>query len=109
MAEKVNLYIDQGSNAAIQIDVKAANGSPIDLTEYTIVSQIRKHHESVNAISFQCTGHSNGTLVLELTAEQTANIEAGRHYYDVVMIDTEDSVVRIQEGLVTFNFGITRL
>lgn len=108
MAEKVNLYIDQGSNAAIQIDVKAANGAAIDLTEYDITSQIRKHHLSANAVTFTCTGFANGTLYLELTANQTASVEPGRYYYDVNIKDVEESITRIQEGLVTFNFAITR-
>lgn len=107
MALKANLVVDQGTTFASSIEILDQNDEAIDVTGYTARGQIRKHFSSTNSVSFT-TGLSNGSLVISLTANQTANIISGRYVYDVELIDTNGTVVRILEGIVTVTPEVTR-
>jgi hypothetical protein len=107
MATKANIVIDQGSTFASSIDILDDNDEPVVLTNYTARGQIRKHYSSTNSVSFTTT-ISNGSLVISLTASQTANIVAGRYVYDLELVDPANTVMRILEGIVTVTPEVTR-
>lgn len=107
MALKANMVIDQGSTFASTIEILDENDEAIDVTNYTSRGQIRKHYSSTNAVSFTTT-LSNGSLVISLTANQTANMVAGRYVYDLELVDPANTVVRILEGIVTVTPEVTR-
>lgn len=108
MATQVNLLIDQGATFSTVIDLVDENGVPVNLSSYTGASQLRKHYTSSNAISFSVSLTSNGVVTLALTANQTANLTAGRYVYDVEVTDTGGIVSRIVEGIVTVTPNVTR-
>lgn len=105
---KANLVIDQGSTFASQISILDENDEPINMTSYTARGQIRRHYSSSNSVSFTTT-LTTGSLVISLTAQQTANIIAGRYVYDVELIDPANTVVRILEGQVTVTPEVTKI
>lgn len=107
MALKANIVIDQGSTFASTVEILDENDEAIDVTNYQARGQIRKHYSSTNAVSFS-TSLSNGSLVISLTANQTANMVAGRYVYDIELIDPANTVVRILEGIVTLTPEVTR-
>lgn len=107
MALKANMVIDQGSTFASTIEILDENDEALDVTSYTARGQIRKHYSSTNAVSFT-TSLSNGSLVISLTANQTANMVAGRYVYDLELVDPANTVVRILEGIVTLTPEVTR-
>jgi hypothetical protein len=107
MATKANIVIDQGSTFASSIDILDENDEPVILSNYTSRGQIRKHYSSTNSVSFTTT-MSNGSLVISLTANQTANIVSGRYVYDIELVDPGNTVIRILEGIVTVTPEVTR-
>jgi len=107
MALKANMVIDQGSTFSSMIEILDENDDPINVANYTARGQIRKHYTSTNAVSFS-TALSNGSLVISLTANQTANIVAGRYVYDIELVDPANTVARILEGIVTVTPEVTR-
>ncbi len=109
MAAKANIVIDQGTSFETAISVTDDAGQPIDLTNATAQSQVRKHFQSSNAISFDTqTITSQGQVVLSLSANVTANVVPGRYVYDVVLVRPGNTVTRIVEGIVTVTAGVTR-
>lgn len=109
MATKANLLIDQGTTFSTVINLTDDAGEPIDLTGYTGRSQIRKHYTSSNSQSFSVSlGGTSGTIALSLTADQTANLIAGRYVYDAEVISSGNTVSRIVEGIVTVTPEVTR-
>lgn len=108
MALKANLVIDQGTTFASSIEILDENNEAVDLTNFSARGQMRKHYTSSNSVSFTTT-MSNGMLVISLTAPQTANIVAGRYVYDVELVDSSNTVVRILEGIVTITPEVTRV
>lgn len=108
MAFKANIVIDQGSTFTTSIELTDADGEPVDLTGYTGTAQLRKHYTSSNAVSFGVAIANSGIVALSLTANQTANIVAGRYVYDVEVTDVGGLVSRIVEGIVTITPQVTR-
>lgn len=108
MAFKANIVIDQGASFSSSITVTDDEGVPVDLTGYTGTAQMRKHYTSSNSVSFAVAVSNAGIIALSLTANQTANIAAGRYVYDVEVTDTNNLVYRIVEGIVTLTPQVTR-
>ena len=107
MALKANLVIDQGTTFASSIEVLDENDEAVDLQNYIARGQMRKTYTSSNAVNFTTTTNT-GMLVISLTATQTANIVAGRYVYDVELVDNQNTVVRILEGIVTITPEVTK-
>lgn len=109
MALKANLIIDQGTTFNTSINLTDDNGEPLSLIGYSGAAQIRKHYTSSNAVSFVVSVNSSlGVVTLDLTANQTANMQAGRYVYDVELTDSGGVVSRIVEGIVTVSPNVTR-
>lgn len=109
MAIKANLFIDQGATYATKLNITDTNGAPVDLTGYTAAAQIRKHYTSSNAVSFSVAVTADtGAVVLQLSANATANLYAGRYVYDVELTDGAGRISRIVEGIVTISPNVTR-
>lgn len=100
--------IDQGTTFSTTIILNDSTGHPIDLTSYTLESQMRKSYTSKNAYSFAVNGNFNGVLTLELTANASAQIPAGRYVYDILVTSNTGSATRILEGQVTVNPSVSR-
>ena len=109
MATKANIIIDQGTTFNSVIELTDDDDEPVDLTNYTGRSQMRKHYTSSNSYSFAVSlGGNAGSITLSMTAAQTALITAGRYVYDVEVVDSSNTVSRIVEGIVTVTPEVTR-
>lgn len=109
MAIKANIVMDQGASFSTTINVTDSTDSPINLTGYTGASMMRKHYSSTNAYSFSVSVTPlTGIVALSMTANQTALIPSGRYVYDCEMTDSNGTVSRILEGIVTVTPGVTR-
>ena len=111
MATISNLYVDAGSTYSNIITVSASNGQPLNLTGYTVASQMRKSYQSSVAYSFTASIYSaaNGKVRLQLTDGQSAAIPAGRWLYDVEITSPSGATTRVVEGIVTVNPQITQI
>ena len=108
MATTKNLNIDQGAtfnDRVYYVDIK----TPTSLSGYSVRSQLRRSYYSANSISFtaQIIDTANGIVSLNLDSTVTTNLVAGRYVYDVEAYDA-NSVIRISEGIVTVNPGVTK-
>jgi hypothetical protein len=110
-----NLYLEQGSTFEISIAVDDVYGNNYDLTSATAISQIRKSYYSANATAAFTASVANttGTITLSLTANQTANIAAGRYLYDTIISipgvpGQANTVTRILEGTIDVTPRVTR-
>ena len=111
MADFVELDIEAGATFSLQIVVKNDNGTPRNLANHTITSQLRKSYYSSTANNFtiSVTDSANGNIAMTMTAANTANLRAGRYVFDVEMDDTANSTItRIFEGIATVLPNVTR-
>lgn len=109
MATYSDIYIDQGSTYASVIDVKDYNGLPFNLSGYLSRGQIRKSYSSSSAVPFATAinAPTSGAVSLSLTAVQTRNMKPGRYVYDVEILNDGGHVIRVAEGQVEINPGIS--
>ena len=110
-AGSYNLFIDQGSDYALQLTVKE-QGSAKNLTGYSARGQLRstKTATSITA-TFTCTipNPTGGVLKIALPNSVTQGITAGLYYYDIELFTSGDTIVkRLLEGQATVSQEVTR-
>lgn len=111
MATVSNLFVDAGANYSNIITVAASNGQPLDLTGYTVASQMRKSYQSSTAYNFTASVYNaaTGKVRLQLSDTQSAAIPAGRWLYDVEITSPSGTKTRVVEGIVTVTPQITQI
>lgn len=112
MAAYVELIIDQGAtfNNVINLSDDITN-SNVNISGYVVRSQMRRSYYSANAtanITCTITNATQGEITMNLNANTTANIKAGRYLFDLETVDTLGTVSRVLEGIITVTPGITR-
>lgn len=110
MATVSNLFVDAGADYSTIITVAATNGQPLNLTGYSVASQMRKSYSSSTVYNFTSSLYdaANGKVRLQLNNTQSSAIPAGRWLYDVEITSPSGTKTRVIEGIVTVTPEITR-
>jgi hypothetical protein len=107
-----NLVINTGTTFEQTFTLESSDSStPVDLLNYSISSQMRKHSGSSSAVTFttQIVNASAGRIFIGLSTSQTAQIKPGRYVYDVLATDTiANRTTRVIEGMVLVREGVTK-
>jgi hypothetical protein len=109
MATYKNLFIDQGSDFNVTIDLSPIVGSLV-LTNYTGRGQVRKTYNSSAKTDFLVTLDSvNKELLCNLTSEKTGALKPGRYVYDLEILspDSTSIITRVIEGQVEVTPRVT--
>jgi hypothetical protein len=87
VAEITNLVIEKGTDFEATFNLFNSDQSASVLSGLTTTyASIRKYPNSTSGEEFgKNITSGTGTIVLTLTAEQTANLKEGRNYFDVVL------------------------
>jgi hypothetical protein len=110
MAIIANLYIDQGTDYTITVDVTDSAGDVLDLTGFTATAQVRKTYTS-SSLSATFTTSINaaaGQVTISLTDTQTSALQAGRYVYDLNIQSGGGVKTRVIEGQAVVTPGVTR-
>jgi hypothetical protein len=110
MAIIANLYIDQGTDYTITVDVTDSAGDVLDLTGFTATAQVRKTYTS-SSLSATFTTSINaaaGQVTISLTDTQTSALQAGRYVYDLNIESGGGIKTRVIEGQAVVTPGVTR-
>jgi len=109
MANKQNLYVDQGTSFSKSFIVTNSNTTLANLTGYTGRAQFRKEYTSSDYTNFTVTVTPNNSAVtISLAANVSSEIEAGRYVYDVEIESNTGIVTRVVEGFLVFTPEVTR-
>jgi hypothetical protein len=110
MATVSNLFVDAGTDYSTIITVAATNGQPLNLTGYSVASQMRKSYSSSTVYNFTTSLYNaaQGKVRLQLNNTQSSAIPAGRWLYDVEITSPSGTKTRVIEGIVTVTPEITR-
>ena len=112
MAAYVELIMDQGATFNNIINLSDdINNEAVNVSGFTVRSQMRRSYYSANAtanITCTITNAAQGEITMNLNANTTANIKAGRYLFDLETVDTIGTVSRVLEGIITVTPGITR-
>ena len=87
VAEITNIVIEKGTDFEATFNLFDPDQSATVLSGLsTTYATIRKYPDSTSGEEFSKTITANsGTIKLTLTSTQTANLKAGRNYFDVVL------------------------
>ena len=110
MATVANIFVDQGSDYSNIITVTSTTGQALDLTGYTVASQMRKSYTSTTAYAFTASIYvaAQGKVRIQLTAVQSEAIPPGRYLYDLEVTSGAGAKKRVVEGIVTVTPQITQ-
>jgi hypothetical protein len=115
MAELTEFNIGQGETFRIAATIIGDSGSiPLNITDYTFVGQVRENYTTDEvAATFNITKLSplnSGSVIVELTPEQTLSLNQRRYVYDINMVSGSVSPIkrRILEGALTIRPTATR-
>lgn len=110
MATVANIFVDQGSDYSNIITVAASTGQALDLSGYTVASQMRKSYTSSTSYAFTASIYNaaQGKVRIQLTAVQSEAIPPGRYLYDLEVTSSSGARKRVVEGIVTVTPQITQ-
>lgn len=110
MATIRNIVIEQGASFSLPVVAFDASDN-VNISQYGIYGSIKKTYASVSSVLFTITktDASEGELEAVLSASQTASLKPGRYVYDIILIDQENKVYRLLEGIVTVTPMVTRV
>lgn len=103
----INTYTDFTQNFYLDSD---ATNSSLDMSNYQVASQIRKHAGSSKFVGFAASivDPLAGHIRVGLTSTQTSELKPGRYLYDVIITDPNGKISKAVEGMVLVKEGITR-
>ena len=111
MTTRANLYVDQGVDFAIVIDLFDADGADLDLTIQEFRCDVRKVFSSSVAFQADVTINTDdndlNNLNLMVSANTTSEVYPGKYHYDVIMTDGMMRT-KILEGLMFILPTVTR-
>jgi hypothetical protein len=110
VATIANLYIDAGTDFNTNISVSTNGVTALNLTGYTVKSQMRKSYSSSQMFEFTTSIYDalQGKIKLEMTDTQTSSIPAGRWLYDIEINSPDNKKSRVVEGIITVTPQITQ-
>jgi hypothetical protein len=98
MGSKANIYIDQGTDFRITLEMFDGDDDDLVISTFSFCADLRKMYSSKRAAEFVVEKNENDiTLVLE--ADVTANLRPGKYEYDVLMRKSSGEMSKIVEGL----------
>jgi hypothetical protein len=111
MATISNLFVDAGSDYSNIITVSSSNGQSLNLSGYTVASQLRKSYSSSTVYAFSASIYdaASGKVRLQLSAANSSVIPAGRWLYDVEITSPSGTKTRVVEGIATITPQITQI
>lgn len=108
-AVNTNLTIEQGADYEIALTITNDDNSPLNLTDYTAASVMRKHYGASTSYAFTITfvDRLAGEITLSMPDTTTSTLTEGRYVYDVVLTASTGTKTRVIQGNVLVNPGAT--
>jgi len=105
-----NLVINTGTTFSQTFTLESAEtNSVMDLGDYDVHAQMRKHASSSSKTDFVATVvNTAGIIKLDLADEKTALLSPGRYVYDIVITSGGGVKTTVVEGSVLVREGVTR-
>jgi len=103
MTARANLYIDQGTDFLVDLDIFSDDGEDLPISNYTFQGDVKKVFSTSGPVfSFDVVYVPNSVNKVEISlgANTSADIDPGKYQYDIVMTSPSNVRTKILEGLV---------
>ena len=110
-ASSYDLCIPRNTNFSFTIQLKDSNGSPINLTDAFVYSEIRQDYylPVLGVLGGTIVNEPSGIVSFAMSAEQTSNLHVGNLKYDVLVRYSDDTIQKVLRGNVEVESNITSL
>ena len=110
MTDRANLYINKNTDFQTPLFFFDEDG-PIDLSNYTFFSQIRKIYSTSVIADFQINIEDPelGEVELFLSNDITKTLREGKYQYDILIQHVTGEVIKVLEGLVFITATVTQV
>jgi len=112
MTTRANLYVDQGIDFVIALELETDDGSEFPITDQQFFCQVRKMYSSTVAFEAELEVVVNGVsneLNLFIDPDDTKDVKPGKYQYDLIMRKFNGDTLKLLEGLLFILPTITRL
>jgi hypothetical protein len=112
MTTRANLYVDQGVDFLIALELETDDGEEFPISEQQFFCQVRKLYSTKVQFEAELEVVVNGVtneISLYFPAGDTRNIEPGKYQYDLIMQKISGHTTKILEGLIFIVPTITRI
>jgi len=108
-----NIIIEKGASFDLALTVEKPQGTPMDISNYTIRGQVRRdlYEPTINATfaSIMPAGGVDGKFTISILPADTDTMTSGMNVYDVELEEnTTGSVMRLLEGRADVREGVTK-
>jgi hypothetical protein len=106
-----NIVIEQGFDFDTTFQLEdTATATLLDLSGYSVESQLRKTYTSSTAVSFASTitDATKGKVQISMASTITADLKPGRYVYDVKLTTSGGATSKPVEGAALVRAGVTR-
>lgn len=98
MGSRANIYIDQGSDFRITIELFDENDLDLPISAYNFYADMKKMYSAKRSAEFEIQ-KANNDITLVLSSDITATLTPGKYEYDVLMRKPTGEMSKIVEGL----------
>lgn len=105
-----NLSIEKGADFEQDFEILNDDGTPFNFSGCIGYSKIRKHVESDKFNTFTVefvSPPTQGIVRILMSREVTSMLQLGRNVYDIFVLDTNDKITKVVEGMVIVNGSAT--
>jgi hypothetical protein len=98
MGSRANIYIDQGADFRITIELFDEDDLDLPISSYNFYADMKKMYSTKRAAEFTIE-KANNDITLVLPSDTTAVLTPGKYEYDVLMRKPTGEMSKIVEGL----------
>lgn len=111
MTITTNLIINQGSSFSQTLNYVDDQGDPVNLTGYFLRGYIKETYSSTNAfaLTLNYANAAVGSITVTLSSQDTSFLDGKRYVYDIEGYQSSSDIIRLFEGIVTVNPGVSQL
>lgn len=121
MSSQLNIYIDQGTDFRLTIDIFDDDDVELDISTYSFFGDIKKLYSEKRTAEFtfeknagsdadpNVQGQTVDAVTLILDADTTAQMKPGKYSYDVLMKKPTGEISKIVNGLAFVVSTITEV
>jgi len=112
IAYTTNLTIYTGTDFAQTFVLEDNQSNSVkDLTGYNACAQMKRYESSKKTADFTIafsTDRKQGRITISLTSTETADLKAGKYFYDLLLNSSTGTTERVVEGTVHVKKSVTR-
>lgn len=112
MTTRANLYVDQGIDFLISLELETDDGEEFPISDQQFFCQIRKMYSEKVQFEAELQVIVNGVtneLDLFISPEDTKNVKPGKYQYDLIMKKPNGNTTKILEGLMFILPTVTKI